>query len=512
MNFKKILFFIFTFLSVVILSSFFVKGDKGNPLYFQTEHDTKVGGPYESSGNTSRYALTEAIVENKTFFLNKDQANFASPDSVEKNGKFMSLYPPGISFFSLPFYIFGKTIGFPQLITYLPTTFLAILNFYLIYGIATKLGTNKYAGLISGFIYLFATNALPYSFTLTQHQASVTLILLAFLNIFGKRTFIKNILLGAILGAGVLVDVPNIFLLTPIMLYSFFKNITLGEHGKEIIIKFKLSLLGIILGLTPFLIIFGLYNHELSGSYFRIIQLGGGKRIELATADRTQIAPQETSGSTSKKIDLPFNPRRQLSGTYILLISNQRGLFYYSPILLLGIIGFFVGYKSGDEKIKKLIILSSTVVAMNIILYSMFHDPWGGWAFGPRYLIPSAAILSVAIGLAIERFKRNLLFILVFIVLFAYSLGVNTIGAMTTTQVPPKVEAVNLPNPIPYTYEYNLQLIDKNFTSSLAYSLFLTERISPKTFVIIFYLTALTLGILIYVAAFLKRTKSTQND
>lgn len=512
MNIKKLTVFIFIFFSILLLSSLFIKGDKGNPLYFQTEHDRKIGGPYETSVNTSRYALIEAIAENRTFLFNKEQANFASPDAVEINGKFMSIFTPGVSFFSLPFYILGKAIGFPQLLTYLSTTFLAILNFYLIFIIVTKLGVNKYASLISGFTYLFATSALSYAFTLTQHQASVALVLLALLNIFGKRTFIKNILLGAILGAGMLVDVPNVFLLTPIMLYSFFKNVTLGEHGKEIIIRFKLSLLGILLGLTPFLIIFGLYNHQLSGSYLNIVQLGGGKRIESNSTNNSQKPQSSNQENTNKKYDIPFNPRNQITSLYILMISNQRGLFYYSPILLLGIIGFFVGYKSGDEKVKKLVVLSSSVAAMNVILYSMFHDPWGGWAFGPRYLIPSAAILAVATGLAIERFKRNLLFILVFLVLFGYSLGVNTIGAMTTTQVPPKGEALNLVTPIPYTYKYNWQLINKNLTGSLFYNLFLAERISVKTFVINFYLVALSLGTLTYLAAFLEKTKESKND
>ena len=138
----------------------------------------------------------------------------------------------------------------------------------------------------------------------------------------------------------------------------------------------------------------------------------------------------------------------------------------------------------------------------------MFGDPWGGWAFGPRYLIPAAAILSAATGLTISRFRRNIPFIITFIVLLAYSLGVNTIGAMTTTQVPPKVEAVNLPDPIPHTYEYNLQLIDKNFSSSLVYNLYLFKIMSVKDFLYGYYAIALIVMVCMYLFVLFEKEKT----
>jgi len=87
---KKILFVTLYALICISLVALAVKGQKENPLHFQTVKDTSVGGPFESSNNTSRYALTEAIAEDKTFFFNNPRARFATPDVEEYNGKIFS--------------------------------------------------------------------------------------------------------------------------------------------------------------------------------------------------------------------------------------------------------------------------------------------------------------------------------------------------------------------------------------------------------------------------------------
>src|SRR3989344_9076188 len=127
---NKIIVFVFLILTVVLLG-LAIKGQSGNPIYFQNEKDTRVGGPFESSNNTSRFALVEAIVEDRTFFFNEKRARFSSPDLVLYNNKFFSIFTPGVSFVSVPFYIFGKSIGVPQLSTYLVNVIAALVNFFL---------------------------------------------------------------------------------------------------------------------------------------------------------------------------------------------------------------------------------------------------------------------------------------------------------------------------------------------------------------------------------------------
>ena len=484
-----LLFIVLFFTTALVLLAAVIRGQAGNPIYHQTqeERNKKVGSPFESTGSTSRYAMIEAMVEDQTFFLNEERAKFAAPDVVQYKGKLFSIFTPGVAFLGIPFYIIGKTIGFPQFITFLSTAILALINLCLVAQIAKKFGAGRYSAILSGFIFLFATSAVSYALTLTQHHLSTAIILLALISSMGKTTFLKNAWFGILFSAGLLVDIPNGIMMTPIGIYMLIKHFKkLEPEVNQIKFRIKLSFVAILIGMIPLLAVFGWYNHETTGSYTTIAQtIGRSDYFEPPEIREQNRLEKESQDAFDEK--LPFDTRNQISEFYILLVSNQRGWLIYSPIILIGALGLYYVYKK--EKTLATVIIS--VILSNIIVYSLFGG-LGGWAFGPRYLIPAAAILSAAIGITVERFRRNVFFIVAFIILLAYSLGVNTIGAMTTTQVPPKVEAVNLPNPIPYTYEYNLQLIDKNLTSSLVYNLYLFKFMSVREFLYAYYAVVLT--------------------
>jgi len=484
---------IFTF---ILLLAGGIKGREGNPIYYQTatERDIDLGGPFESSGNNSRYALTEAIVEDKTFFLNSERAKFSSPDIVYSGGNYISIFMPGVSLLGVPFYMVGKVVGLPQLFTYLSTAIFALINAFLVIKLAGKLKVSFAASVIAGAIFLFGTSAFAYAFTFTQHHASVTFMLIALINVLNKRTFLNNVALGVILVMAALVDTPNIFLLAPIGVYAIYKHITSEKLQNRLKLSLKLNIVGLIVGILPFLILFGWYNYSLTGSYAKLPQNIGRSPYEEVTRD--QLGPSESKGNLSL-VTLPFNPRRQLSGFNILLFNSERGLFFYSPVLVIGILGLAFAYRMRDDKVKTLAVLSSAIVAVNIVLYSMFHDPWGGWAFGPRYLIPSAAIISIFIAFALHKFRRNILLVAAFALLAAYSLLINITGGITTTRVPPKVEAINLADPIDYTYFYNFDLISANFSSSLVYNLYLVDFVSARLFLYTLVGTVLSLIIVI---------------
>ena len=131
-----------------------VKGDRGNPIYFQSELDGRLGGPFESTGSNSRFVLTWAIVEQRTIFFDIGLARFAAPDLVKYHGKYFSAFLPGVSFLGVPFYWLGKLIGLPQLITYSLTMVLALINAALVAKIARKFGVDTLTSWLSGLIFL----------------------------------------------------------------------------------------------------------------------------------------------------------------------------------------------------------------------------------------------------------------------------------------------------------------------------------------------------------------------
>lgn len=471
-------------------------------MAFQTDRSTSLGSPFELSNSTARFALTESIVKYHSLFLNYTLAKFSAPDVVTYKGKYTSIFTPGVSFSAIPFYIIGQKFGVPQLTSYFLITLFGLLNAFLIFRLSRKLGASFYSSLIAGFVFLFATNAFNYSFSFTQHNISTTIILLAILNTLGKRSWLSNILFGILAGIGVLVDIPNLIMILPAGLYAFFQSFNLEKLGEnKKVFTVRSSVVGFIIGVIPFLIIFGWYNHATTGSYTTLAQSIGRTDIfdSNVTQQNANVNTDALAPDQSKPIglSLPFDTRKQLNGFFILLISNQRSWLFYSPVILLGIFGFWIAFRNGKRKTAIQILIST--ILLNILLYSMFGDPYGGWAFGTRYLIPGASLMSVGLALFLTE-KRNIFTYSIFAVLLIYSIGINSAGVLTTSAVPPKVETDQMKNPIPYTYDYNFDLLNGGRNSSLAYSLFFSNKIQSKyyyfgyTALILLFFTALNFG------------------
>jgi hypothetical protein len=479
----KLIYTILIFLLAISLLGFSIKGafNLNGDLAFQDDYDTKLGSPLESSGSSSRYALTEAIVKNHSFFLTKNQAILASPDTVFVNGQFISIFTPAVSFIGVPFYILGQHFGLPQILAFLPITLLSILNIFLIAGLAQKLGVNRNLSYLSGLIFAFGTNSFAYATSFTQHQLSLFLVLLALLNTLGERTWSKNIFFGFLYGVGLLTDIPNFFLLLPIGLYIFSKHFALMSHKNKLTLKFKTAALGLLIGILPIIFLFGYYNYQTTGSPIKIGQFIGRTIPEEIYGGK--LLKYESNKNTAL-VNSPFQTRLQFGGFYTLLLSEDRSWIYYSPVVLIGILGLYFGFKSKDNQQLSQLILS--VILVNIVLYSMFGDPWGGWSFGPRYLIPSAGLLSIGLAVALQRLRKNYLFSFLFLLILFYSLIINTLGAITTTSLPPKVEAIALPEPAPYNYQVNWNFLTGQGSSSLIYNMYLTKILTPKDFLLIY--------------------------
>ncbi|NOQ21688.1 MAG: hypothetical protein GQ565_03415 [Candidatus Aegiribacteria sp.] len=130
-----------------------------------------------------------------------------------------------------------------------------------------------------------------------------------------------------------------------------------------------------------------------------------------------------------------------LKAVYLLMLSPERGLFFYMPWTVLGIAGFFRG--------KQLIsVLKNNPLPLMmityLILFTAYYMPTGGWAFGPRHLIP--IIPFFAIGLAkFVSISRKYLFMAALLVL--PSILIALIGTFGEIHQP--VHPVENPLPIP---------------------------------------------------------------
>lgn len=96
-----------------------------------------------------------------------------------------------------------------------------------------------------------------------------------------------------------------------------------------------------------------------------------------------------------------FGPPR-LGVLAALLFSPFRGLFYGSPLLLASAAGWVCLYRSGRTKAEAVLFAA---IALVFVLFNVCFHYWeGGWAPGPRYLIPALPFLALPLAIAFDRF------------------------------------------------------------------------------------------------------------
>lgn len=478
------LFFIFFCIFILALS---IRGIPGNPNSQELNSEKWIEkGPFELSPERGRFALLYSIIEDRSFHFSAPLAKFTIPDVGYINGNYVSLFVPGVSFIVIPGYLLGKYLGVSQVGTFAVISLFALINTWLIKAISARLGANKLLAAFAAMTFLFATPSFTYAVTLYQHHISTFLILTSIYLLLRGNTnnFYMQSLLWLIFAISIVVDYPNVFLMFPIIIYLLGCSISKNWTDKSFYFNFDSKILfASITILLPFLFFLGFnqlsYNNpfQLSGTvktvkdikiqnqlYEKqesINQMGG------LISDRDKSILLTNNKPKEKNALYFFNSRDLLNGFYIHLFSPDRGIMTYTPIILLGVIGLVIAVKQNMQ----LTSLLSAVMGVNLLIYSLWGDPWGGWAFGSRYLIPSYAILSIFLAIFLTAIpkKRFVLWMCLFI-LFSACVAVNTAGAITSSTLPPKIEVLALEKATKvvqkYTYEKNLDYLDGNVSKS----------------------------------------------
>ncbi len=509
-NMLKVIGHAFLAIFCVLVLALSVRGIAGNPTAPELNRLIwKDNGPLELSPERGRFALMYAIAEEKSFSFSPDLARFAAPDVAYTAGKYVSLFAPAVSYIAVPGYLLGKMFGLAQVGAFAIIALFALINMYLIRAIAIKVGAHPVAATLGGLTFLFATPGFAYAVTLYQHHISTFLILMSIYLLIRYNTIWSLMGIWLLCAFSIPVDYPNLFMMLPIGVAALGKVfMTKREEGKINISIPVLRVLSVAVMAFPlaFFLWFNAMSYgnpfQLSGTIERSIEvkadgspvLESQKIIEELKAAGQPI-PQ---GEFSKSNFLAFFQTRQLmNGMYEHFISQDRGMLYFTPVMILGFIGIIYAIRKRMPHVG----LFVAIIGFNILLYSMWTDPYGGWAFGSRYLIPAYAILSIFIGYLLTKWHRYNLFLLFFFALFSYSVAVNTLGAITSNRNPPKVEAVALSEITkqeePYTYMRNVNLLNRNLSKSYFYETHVSNAMTAWQ-----YYTFLTAFIII-VSAFL---------
>lgn len=517
---SKIIIFFIIFFPVIILA-LTIRGIPGNP----TEKDIneakwKDEGPFELSPERGRFALTLSLVENKSFHFSVPIARFAIPDLGYSNGNYVSLFAPGVSLVIASGYLLGKIWGLAQIGAFAIISFFAILNGLLIRTIAIKLKASPLAATLGAFIFLFATPAFTYSVTLYQHHISTFLILLGVYATLRWNNLWSLVLIWFLSAAAIPIDYPNLFLMIPVVIYSLGKMFYVKRSGNFTTISVKvLGFFTFISAIIP-LSFFLWFNQA---SYNNPLQLSGTVRsVKAINEEGKPLTPEELAKIPGGGFQLEdftgkksasgfFKTRSLLNGFYTHFVSPDRGIIWFTPIILFGIIGAIYLYRQNQKALTLLL----GIIGANVLLYSMWGDPWGGWAFGSRYLVPTYAIMAILISFTLTCIKRNLIFLSFFALVMSYSLFVNTIGAITTSANPPQVEVLNLEklsgHEEKYTYQRNIDYLLNNRSKSFVWQTWGKNFLSATQYFEILYAILIIVSWLMVVNLWSKKTRSEKN-
>lgn len=446
---EKILLVLSMFLIVVIFS-LAIRGMNGNPdsEMLQSKHWTW-DGPLELSPERGRIALLYSFVEDHSLQFSLDVARLAIPDlAVNSSGKYVSLFSPGPSFLAIPGYLLGKQFGVSIVGAFATSAFFAILNLILIYAISIQLKSSRSAALLGALTFSFATPAFVYASELYQHHMTVFFLLISVWAMMRfQRSFFALAIVWFSCAISIVVDNPNIFLMFPVGIFSLFslKERLMEGYEQKLVLKSLVFTVMAIAVVIPPILFLGWYNNMANGNPFQlpgtlqaVDDIGEhGEAIVDSKYDQIGTQSQDKPQKTATGF---FKTRNLYNGFFIHFISPDRGILYFTPIILFGILGLFVLYRRSVW----VAALFVAIIGTNTLLYSMWGDPWGGWAFGSRYLIPSYALLGIAIAIVLTYWEWRKWLIIAFLPLFAYSAWVNSLGAVTTSLNPPKIQVLAL--------------------------------------------------------------------
>jgi hypothetical protein len=306
-------------------------------------------------------------------------------------GPVFAKYGIGQSLAAVPLYVAGQHLAslvqpsfrpeVPPFVTSAYNSLITALTGMLLCLWALRLGFSRRTALALVLLFGLATPAWAYTTTFFS-EPSITLCLLgtvAALYWSGPCPSWRGTLLaGTWLGAAILVRLDSAAYLPLFGLAVLLKR----EEAARVALRPGWLRLLIALGAVPVLalLIIAVYNQARFGN-----PLSTGYGI---AGDYHDLHP-------------PHTLQGLWEGIYGPLFSPGKGLFLYAPILLLLPWGIVRLIRTGRAHLAVVIL---AVAAIGVLTHANTLIVWlGGWAWGPRFLIPLIPLLLIPVGAAIDQ-------------------------------------------------------------------------------------------------------------
>jgi hypothetical protein len=435
----KIVFGIFAFILILVMRG--NVGNYGTPEELRSYFDEaetirdRLNQVLASDRVISQYVGMISIADYGMIDIPEELIAYSGRDiGFTKDIKVFSWFPIGLQMITVPFYWIGKLFNMSLVFAHFPVIIISFLNLILLYKISRNIfKLDQKTGLLVSYVYGFASVALVYSVMYIPHQVSTFLLLSCFYlawKLFETYSLKKKVLfmssIWLLWSTSSFFDYPNWVIISPVFLYIFCKILSRNQKKKEFLILFITSIFGVI-GLFGQ----GLYNHIVYDNWQQMSNTLPQYNWRTPEKLNKDIANVEEESERKNEISSSLRGSNLKKGLHTLLISLDRGLFVFSPMFILALLGYIYFIKKRNHE--KIFLLY--VPLFTLFIYAIFGDAWGGFAYGARYLLPVMAMLSISLGLIFHRF-RNLYFRTLFILLVVFSAIQSVAGVMSTTIIP----------------------------------------------------------------------------
>jgi hypothetical protein len=271
----------------------------------------------------------------------------------------------------------------------LPTALMGAL----IYRLLARFTARQWPRILVVLGYGLLTPAFAYAGAFYGHQLSAACLFAVFYLVFvGMKPLSTFSLLtvGLLLGYSVITEYPSILIVGILFLYTLYRLSDRQRIG-WVILPGALIAAGWMT-----------YNTAIFGS-----------PLELGYSYSELWTEQHHTGFMS----LTWPHWEVIWG---ITFSPFRGLFVLSPLLLLATPGFVVWWRSGEHRPEFWVALTSAVIIFLFNSSSIMW--WGGYAIGPRYLLPMLPFMALPIVFVFREWEDRMWMRVLSIVLFAWSL------------------------------------------------------------------------------------------
>ena len=323
-------------------------------------------GAFISNDERALFSGTDSLVKRGEFTVNQIYWDYTNVGMLTSEGNMVPNYEPAQMIMATPFYLWGRSVNaaVQGAMFFSPVVMAGAAA--LVYLCLIELRYRRRTALLAALVFAFATLAWPYSRTFFREPLTVFAYMGAVYALLryrydGARRMIWPAIAGGMLGLAIITKQISIALIPSWLLLAF-----AAERNRDDG-TWKNRLTAVVAAAVP------LAACLLVNYWYTQTTLVG---VELFARD---IVDYTTNPQISQSV-----PWRMMRGLVGLSISPYKGLFWYAPVLLLGLVGAWLFTDAFPWE--GLAFLG--LVAAHFLGYSRYNYWSGGVAWGSRYMLP----------------------------------------------------------------------------------------------------------------------------